>query len=158
MFRPIRRKNKEISIDEAKALLAGERRGILAVNGDDGYPYAIPINFYYDEQANRIYFHGALVGHKAEAIQKDSKVCFTVYGNESIRDAEWAPYVQSAVAFGRCVRIEDRELVIERVRRLAQKYYPNDALIEEEIEQSGKAVQIYEITIEHLSGKEIQER
>ena len=44
MFREIRRKNREISIDSAKQLLQSSRRGVLAVNGDDGYPYAIPVN------------------------------------------------------------------------------------------------------------------
>ena len=38
------------------------------------------------------------------------------------------------------------------------KYYPDERLAEEEIAASGKAVQMYEITIEHLSGKEVQER
>lgn len=158
MFRPIRRKNKEISVDAAKALLIHERRGVLAVNGDDGYPYAVPVNFYYNEATGRIYFHGAAVGHKADALRADDKVCFTVYGNESVKDVEWAPYVQSAVVFGRCRPVKDREEVITLVRQIAKKYYPNDALIDEEIAQSGKAVQVYEITIEHLSGKEIQER
>ena len=41
MFRPMRRKAKEISTDVAKKLLCNERRGVFAVNGDDGYPYAI---------------------------------------------------------------------------------------------------------------------
>ena len=41
MFREMRRKKKEISIDMAKLLLESSRRGVLAVNGDDGYPYAI---------------------------------------------------------------------------------------------------------------------
>lgn len=45
MFREMRRKNREISIDMAKQLLQSSRRGVLAVNGDDGYPYAIPINY-----------------------------------------------------------------------------------------------------------------
>ena len=40
MFRPIRRKKKEMDIDAAKELLQCSRRGVLAVNGDDGYPYA----------------------------------------------------------------------------------------------------------------------
>ena len=158
MFRPIRRKNKEISIDAAKALLIHQRRGVLAVNGDEGYPYAVPVNFFYNEETNKIYFHGAVAGHKADALRADDKVCFTVYGNESIKDVEWAPYVQSAIAFGRCRLVENREQVIALVRQIAEKYYPNDALIEEEIAHSGKAVQVYEITIEHLSGKEIQER
>lgn len=46
MFREIRRKNREISIDSAKQLLQSSRLGVLAVNGDDGYPYAIPINIF----------------------------------------------------------------------------------------------------------------
>jgi len=63
MFRPIRRQAKEIRIEAAKELLKNERRAVLAVNGDDGYPYAIPVNFYYNEETNKIYFHGAAAGH-----------------------------------------------------------------------------------------------
>ena len=63
MFRELRRKKREISTEAAKQLLKTERRGILAVNGEDGYPYAIPINYYYDEEQNKIYFHGARAGY-----------------------------------------------------------------------------------------------
>ena len=34
MFRPMRRKKKEISTEAAKQLLLRERRGVFAVNGD----------------------------------------------------------------------------------------------------------------------------
>lgn len=158
MFRPMRRKKKEISTEAAKQLLLNERRGIFAVNGDDGYPYAIPVNFYYDEAQNKIYFHGAAVGHKAEALRRNDKVCFTVYGNETIKEEAWAPYMQSTVVFGRCRILEDAQQTMELVRKVAQKYYPDAQLIEEEIACSGKAVRIYEIAIEHMSGKEIQEK
>lgn len=50
MFRPIRKKKNEIRAEDAKDLLRISRRGVLAVNGDDGYPYAIPINYIYDEE------------------------------------------------------------------------------------------------------------
>ena len=158
MFRAMRRKKKEISTEAAKQLMLYERRGIFAVNGDDGYPYAIPVNFYYDEAQNKIYFHGAAVGHKAEALRSNDKVCFTIYGNETIKEEAWAPYMQSTVVFGRCRILEDEEQTMELVRKVAQKYYPDAQLIEEEIARSGKAVRIYEITIEHMSGKEIQEK
>ena len=59
MFRKIRRSKKEISAEAAEALLQKSRRGVLAVNGDDGYPYAVPINYLYDGDAKKIYFHGA---------------------------------------------------------------------------------------------------
>lgn len=57
MFRTVRKKKNEINILDTNNLLQNSRRGILAVNGDDGYPYAIPINFIYDQKNNKIYFH-----------------------------------------------------------------------------------------------------
>lgn len=158
MFRPIRRTKRAISADAAKQLLKCERRGVLAVQGDDGYPYAIPINFIYDEDDDKIYFHGALAGHKIESIKKCDKVCFTVYGNESVMEEEWAPFVQSTVVFGRCHLIGDRGQAIRLVKKMAMKYYPEESLADEEIDRSGDAFQMFEIEIEHLSGKEIQEK
>lgn len=158
MFRPMRRKKKEISQEAAKQLLHQERRGVFAVNGDDGYPYAVPVNYYYSEEGNKIYFHGAREGHKVDALKRDDKVCFTVYGNETIKEETWAPYLQSAVIFGRCRLLDDPEETLVLTRKIAEKYYPGKELIEEEIRRSGKAVQLYEISIEHLSGKEIQEK
>lgn len=158
MFRPMRRKKKEISEEAAKQLLQKERRGVFAVNGDDGYPYAVPVNYYYSEEDNKIYFHGARAGHKVDALKQDDKVCFTVYGNETIKEETWAPYLQSVVIFGRCRLLDDQEEALALTRRIAEKYYPGQELIEEEIQRSGKAVQVYKISIEHLSGKEIQEK
>ncbi len=158
MFRPIRRKTKEIDEEAAKELLRKERIGILAVNGDDQYPYAIPVNFRYDEEKNRIYFHGAGAGHKYDSLKVCDKVCFTVCGKEVVRDLAWAPYVKSAVVFGRCRLQEKNEESMDQLRKLAAKYFPNEELIEEEMQKAGRAAQMYEIEIEHLSGKEIQER
>ena len=134
------------------------RRGVIAVNGDGGYPYAIPINYLYDEEAGKIYFHGARAGHKADSINKCNKVCFTACGDEIIRKEAWAPFMRSAVAFGRCRVIEGRAQTLILVKRLAMKYYPDESIADEEIAASGNAVRMYEIDIEHLSGKEIQER
>ena len=158
MFRSIRKKKNEISIDEAKRLLTEARRGILAVNGDDGYPYAIPINYYYDEADQKIFFHGSRAGHKVDSLNKCDKICFTVFGPEMVKVETWAPFVQSVVVFGRCHLVEDSTVTETRLRQFALKYYPDEELVNEEISISGKAVQMYEIEIEHFSGKEVQER
>ena len=158
MFRPIRKKKNQISDDAAKELLRTSRRGVFAVNGDDGYPYAIPINFLYDEDAQKIYFHGSRAGHKVDSLRACDKVCFTVYGNETIKDEPWAPYMQSVVVFGRCRLLESGEESLALVKRFAMKYYPDESLVDIEIAEGGRAVQMYEITIEHYSGKEVQER
>ena len=158
MFRPIRRKKKEMDIDAAKELLQCSRRGVLAVNGDDGYPYAVPVNYFYDSDAGKIYFHGARVGHKVDALKASDKVCFTVYGNETIKEEDWAPFVQSVVVFGRCHLVESGARATTLLKRFAMKYYLSEQLVDEEIAHAGKAVQMFEIDVEYLSGKEIQER
>ncbi len=158
MFRPLRRKTKAISEEDTIQLLLTEKRGIFAVNGDDGYPFAIPVNYYFEPDSNKIYFHGAKAGHKIDALKKSDKVCFTVYGNELKKEGEWAPYVSSAVVFGRCKLIEDANITEDKVRQLAEKYYPSQEEIETEIAKDIRGVQLYEITIEHISGKQIQEK
>lgn len=68
MFRKMRRFKQEISLEECIEILTNEKRGVLSVIGDDGYPYGIPINHYYNKNDNCIYFHGAKEGHKIDAI------------------------------------------------------------------------------------------
>lgn len=158
MFRAIRKKKNEISLDEAKELLRCSRRGILAVNGEDGYPYAIPMNYLYQETEHKIIFHGAKVGYKVDCLKACDKVCFTVYGNESMKEEAWAPFLQSVVVFGRCRLVEEQEDKMELLKKFAMKYYPNQALVEKEVASAGMGVQMFELAIEHISGKAVQER
>lgn len=44
------------------------------------------------------------------------------------------------------------------LKRFAMKYYPDEALADQAILEGGRAVRMCEIEIEHLSGKEVQER
>lgn len=158
MFRPIRRTKREIDIELAKELLKNEKRAVIAVNGDDGYPYSVPINYIYVEEDNKIYFHGARAGHKYDSLKKDDKVCLVAYGNDRYEEGDWAPYVQSTVVFGRCHMIEDEARALELVKTFAMKYYPDEKEVDEEIKLYGNAVQMFEIEIEHMSGKQIHEK
>lgn len=158
MFREVRKKKNEIATDEIKALLQSCRRGVLAMNGEEGYPYAVPINFLYDADEGKIFFHSGKVGYKVECLKKCDKVCFTVFGNETVKDEVWAPYMQSAVIFGRCSAIEEEESAMERLKKFAMKYYPNESMVTDEIKAAGKAVRMFQIDIEHMSGKEVHER
>lgn len=97
-------------------------------------------------------------GHKAEAIRACDKVCFTVYGSETIREEAWAPYLRSVVVFGRCRLLEQSPETMALLKRFAMKYYPEEQLADEEIRQDGAAAQLFEIEIHHLSGKEVQEK
>lgn len=67
-------------------------------------------------------------------------------------------FVSSVVVFGRCHVIEDKARALEMVKKFAMKYYPDERTADEEIEESKNAFCMFEIKIEHLSGKEIQEK
>ena len=78
MFRPMRRIKQQIPEEECIKILKEEPRGVLSVLGDDGYPYGVPIDHYYDEKTGRIYFHCAKEGHKLDAIRRCDKVVQTL--------------------------------------------------------------------------------
>ena len=74
MFRKMRRFKQQLSKEECENILRAQKRGVLAVLGDEGYPYAVPLNFVYDNGC--IYFHSAVAGHKLEAIRAYDKGSF----------------------------------------------------------------------------------
>lgn len=158
MFRSIRKKKNEISTERAREVLLTSRRGVLSMQGEDGYPYGIPVNYFYDEVEQKIFFHGAKAGYKVDCLKACDKVCFTVMGKETIREEAWAPYVSSVVVFGRCHLIDDGKVAMEKLKDFAMKYYPKEDMVIQEMEASGRAVQMFVIDIDHLSGKEVQEK
>ncbi|MFV0411841.1 MAG: pyridoxamine 5'-phosphate oxidase family protein, partial [Oscillospiraceae bacterium] len=66
MFREMRRKKQVLSAEECVEVLNRGTSGVLAVLGDGGYPYAVPLSYVY--QGNKIFFHSARTGHKLDAI------------------------------------------------------------------------------------------
>ena len=79
MFREVARKKQSLSKEEMIQILRQEKRGVLSLHGENGYPYGLPINFYYNEENGCIYFHSGKSGHKVDAIAADNRACFCVY-------------------------------------------------------------------------------
>lgn len=158
MFREIRRVKNEISVEEAKKLLLNNKRGVISFNGEDEYPYSIPINYYYNEVENKLYFHCAKKGYKIDCIEKNNKSCFVTYGNEELSENGWSYYVSSAIVFGKIEIIKDRNIIVKEIKKLASKYYPSSKEIEEAINNSIDAVSMFTLNIEHISGKRVHEK
>ena len=156
MFRKMRRSGQAITHDYCIKLLKEEKRAVLSVNGDDGYPYSIPINYFYDEIDGKIYIHSARNGHKIDAIRANSKVCFTLWGDE-YKSNDWAYYVRSVVIMGRAELVEDRDTALEKMRSIGLKYYPSEKEVDEVIERAFPAVQIIAVIPEHMTGKLVNE-
>jgi len=157
-FRSMRRKERELSLEETKELLRNNKRAAFSVIGDEGYPYTIPIDFYYDEKENKIYFHSGKSGHKIDSIKRNNKVCFTTWDEGYRIEGDWAYYVSSCLVFGKAVLINDEKIREEKVRIFAQKYYPDKEEMEETIRKHIQGVQLIRIDIDHISGKKVHEK
>ena len=158
MFRQMRRFKQQVSNEKCIEILKNEWRGVLAVLGDDGYPYTIPIDFFYDEDDGKIYFHGAKEGHKIDSIEKCDKVSFCVMDSGFKKEGDWALNITSVVAFGRIKKVEDFEKAKEKVCKLGLKYHPTKESVEIEWENAKNRVQCLEMTIEHITGKLVNEK
>ncbi len=157
MFREITRFKQALPKDECIEILKTELRGVLAVQGDDGYPYALPINHYYNEEDRRIYFHSGPKGHKIDALMKDPKASFCVYDRGFKREGEWALNIRSVIVFGRVEIIEDRDKIIEISRLLSLKFTDDEAYINYEIAKSGARTFMFALVPEHITGKLVKE-
>ncbi len=157
MFRQMRRKNQILSQEESIAILQNGTTGTLAVLGDDDYPYAVPINYFYEN--NKIYFHGAKAGHKIDAIKKHNKVSFCVVAQDDIITEKFTTYFKSVIAFGTARIIEDDAEKRNAIEKLTVKFTPDqtEQKRSEAIEKEFPALGMVEMTIEHMTGKQALE-
>lgn len=155
MFRDLTRKKQKLSSVECKEILKQEVRGVLAVNGDDGYPYALPINFYFDEKGNKLYFHSGKVGHKLDAIANSDKVSFCVYDKGYHKDGHWSLNIRSVIIFGR-IRIVD-DWSDELMVNFCKRFTGDMEYIYSEIEKFKSNTAVLCLEIEHMTGKLVNE-
>lgn len=157
MFREMLRKKQALSQEECVAILKRELRGVLSVLGDDGYPYGMPINHYYNEQDGKLYFHSGARGHKVDAIRRCDKASFCVYDEGYRKEGEWALNIKSVVVFGRIEFVEDRATVYRIAEELSRKFTDDDAYIVHEIESAGPRTLMFALAPEHITGKLVNE-
>lgn len=157
MFRELSRKNKQLPQKECIALLQREVRGVLSVLGENGYPYGMPMNHFYNEDDGCIYFHSGMTGHKIDALRAQSKVSFCVYDSGYRNADEWALNIKSVIVFGEIECIDDRATVADITRRLSLKFTRDTDYIEREIHAFAHKTLLLKLTPAHMTGKLVNE-
>lgn len=154
MFRAMRRKKQELDDAACRAVLERGSSGTLALLGDEGYPYALPISYVYDG-ADKLYFHGARAGHKLDAIRRCEKASFCVIDRDDVVPEMYTTKFQSVIVFGRIRIIEDAGSMRSAARLLGRKYHPGGSAqgLEEEIDKEWAALCMMEFVVEHMTGK-----
>ena len=156
-FREMARKKQALSMEKIVEILDTEKRGVLSIFGDEGYPYGMPMNFWYNKENGFIYFHSGKKGHKIDAMAANNKVSFCVYDAGYKKEGEWALNINSVVVFGKVYLVEAFEESMEICRQLSLKYTPDMEYIEAEIQKFGNATLCYELRPEHITGKMVSE-
>ena len=157
MFRKMRRSKQELSQKETLDIIENSTSGVLALAGDDGYPYAVPISHAYSD--GRLYFHSAIEGHKIDSIKRSGKASFCVISQDDVVPEHYTTNYKSAIAFG-CIRIvENEDEKIEILRKLGKRFAPDNTeeMLTDEIAGAISRTAVLEMTIEHLTGKESRE-
>ena len=157
MFRELKRKKQQLSREECIDILKTELRGVLSLQGDDGYPYGVPINYWYCEEDGKLYFHSGKTGYKVDAVRACDKVSFCVCDQGVRQEGEWWFTIRSVIIFGRIQIVEDHEKTIWASRQLSLKFTSDTDYIEDEIRRVGAHTLCFELTPEHMTGKVVTE-
>ena len=157
MFREMAKKNKQISDDECIGLLKRIPRGVLSLQGDDGYPYGVPTNFWYSDSDGCIYFHSGKTGHKVDALHRSPRASLCVLSSGTREDGDWACSFESVIVFGKIETLEDPELAMEATRLLSLQFTDDKAFINGEIARYGHETLCFRLVPEHITGKHIRE-
>lgn len=170
MFKEIRRKEKQLTVEECHEILSKAEFGTLATIGGDGYPYAVSVNYVFHNGS--IYFHCATVGHKLDNINYCPKVSFNIVtdvrvvplipnGDSNESEGKFKGFdtnFNSVVIFGKAKEVTDREK-LDGLIALLKKFLCSSEVIryQEEgikyIEKSLKRTKLIKIEIEHMTGK-----
>ena len=153
MFREMRRKKQTLSLEDNITVLKNGTSGVLAVSGDNDYPYAVPLSYVY--YGHKIFFHCAKTGHKLDAIARNEKVSFCVIDQDNVVPQEYTTYFRSVIVFGKARILNNEDEKRSALEILAAKYsHDHEQGRLQEIEKLFKQVCLVELMIEHMTGKE----
>ena len=132
-------------------ILSNGKVAVIAVAGDDNYPYAVPVNYVYYE--GNIFLHSAMYGHKIDALRRCTKCSVCIVDKDDIIPEQFTSYFRSVIAFGEAEIIEDSNEKMKILNLLSEKYCKGiDPTTE--INKFLNVVAVIRIKVEKVTGKE----
>lgn len=153
MFREMRRIRQKLSEEETNDILIRETSGVLALLGDNDYPYAVPLSYVYSD--GKLYFHSAKTGHKIDAIAKHPKASFCIISQDKVVPEKYTSYFKSVIVFGKIHMISSEDELCRAIELLALKYNPADSkeIRAEAIEREIPRMSMFVLEAENITGK-----
>lgn len=98
----MRRFRQQLPAEEVERILRNGKYCVMAMGGDDDYPYAVPVNYVYD--GTSIHLHSAAQGHMIDTLKRNPKCSLCVVDKDDIIPEEFTSYFRSVIVFGKAHR------------------------------------------------------
>jgi nitroimidazol reductase NimA-like FMN-containing flavoprotein (pyridoxamine 5'-phosphate oxidase superfamily) len=152
MSREVRRQDRGLSEDEAREILARAEHGVLASVGEDGWPYAVPLNHVLTGDV--LYLHCALEGHKLENLVYEERVSYCVVASAEVVPSRLTTLYESAIVFGRATLVTNAQEKHEALKLLIGRFGGDSGVqLEESFKKWGSRTAVIRIQIERITGK-----
>jgi len=149
MYREMRRKDREMTQDEAEDIMRQADYGFLGLAAPDGQPYVVPVNHVYLD--GYIVFHCAQEGHKLDLIRANPLASYAVCTQHEVQPREHTTRYRSAIAFGRAEIVSDHGLKKSLLTSLSQRLAPGEPFPCTDKEVGATCV--VRVKVERLTGK-----
>ena len=155
-MREMRRFKQALTREQCHEILNRGTSGVLAVAGEAGWPYAVPLSYVWRD--GRALFHFALAGHKLDAVRREERASFCVIDRDQVVPEEYTTYYRSVIVFGRARLIGDPAEKRRAIEALAEKYRPGfPEAMAAEIDGSWERFLMVELVPEQVTGKQARE-
>lgn len=150
----MRRKEREIKDQHEIAKILHNATVLRLAMCKENMPYLVPLSFGYDDKC--LYFHCAHEGQKIDFLRANAQVCFEVEGRVAIKThaekpCNWGFSYESVIGRGTAEELTATSGKQEALGCIMKQY--SDAAWEFS-ENELKAVSVWKINIEELTGKQ----
>ena len=121
----MRRKDRQVSDEEAMAYLKVAEYGVLSTVGPDGEPYGVPLTYAVEEDGKGLVFHCARDGYKLACFAANPRAHFVAVQETNVLPEEFSIEYKSVISSE------------EYANRAADK------------------IRVFRLNIEHISGKRL---
>ncbi len=152
MFRPMRRIDRETTLERAYEILKDSTYGVFTLHGDDNYPYGVPVNHIVID--GDILFHVANEGKKYDSLLLDNKCGFTAVASHEVVPEKITTKYASVICMGIAHIVEGEEksnALIEIMKVYANEFLESNM---DNIRNSMNRLKIIKIEVQHITGKE----
>lgn len=157
MLKQMRRRDKELSQNEAIRVFSNCVYATLSTISEDGTPYCVPVSpavSMSEDGSAVIYIHGFHKGQKLDNIKADSRVCLSAVSRAEVIQEEYSTSFESAVAEGKADIAGDKAECLAALRLISEKYSPDCMhLFEKNVADFFKHTAIIKIVITDITGK-----